>query len=145
MKYPLRNAVVGLTVLGLINIGLAAYQVTAAQKDDPLGAFPVQRVVEVTDTHVIVEGVKCADRPVRINGTSNWVSVDTPGRRVTGGGGAREHPGGCEVRVFTNEFPPEVLANPGVWHIVGTNCPIDQDGKIIGLCRTWETENFQVG
>lgn len=138
-----RYALIAVGIVFLANLGIGAYLLTHGP-DDPLGAFPVQRVVEVTAEGVTIEGTKCADRPVRISGESFWRSVDTPGLAVPLALGVRQHPGGCETRVYYNLFPAAVIAHPGVWQIVGTSCPIDDDGKRVGLCRSFETANFQV-
>lgn len=115
----------------------------------PLGDYPQQNVVEITDKWVVADGVKCNndDEPVLVYGTVAWRRVDPTGaviETVTGIGTDVRQPGCIEQR-FYNVIPDEVRAAnlPGaLWEIVGIETPLD--GRRIGVPAVFETESFQL-
>ena len=130
-----RAAVVILAVSVVMFIA-AALQGDGPGSWDPLGDYPVQEVLEVTDTHVIVEGTKCNDSnaPVDVEGFVQWRRLDplgfvhqsfppesgvSRGTRIVG----------CETRIFENAIPAEVIA-------------ADSPGDRVPIPRPWHTEAF---
>jgi len=133
---------------------------------DPLGEYPVQIVTaeEILDNgtkavflegDIEVEGTKCNDssKDVQVVGFITWHAVDPPGTIVDTGVGRNEMEPGCTTTVFQNQIPVEVRIaiqaqhdngiHEPVWHIQGTEWPLDEDGER-GEPRRYETENFIV-
>ena len=133
---------------------------------DPLGDYPVQIVTaeEILDDgtkavflerDVEVEGTKCNDSEevVKIVGFISWQAVDPRGAIVETGQGRSESEPGCTTTVFQNQIPIDARLqiqsqhdngiDQPVWHIEGTEWPLDGDGQR-GVPRRFETENFAV-
>jgi hypothetical protein len=128
---------------------------------EPLGPFPQQSVVAVTDDMITVVGTKCYTESVTIRGEAGWQSVDPIGIQVATGSGVQTrdldelddngepvYAEGCRTDTFENPIPPEVLAHPEVliWKVAGFEEPVrDGDGDLReGLRQTWETEPFSL-
>jgi hypothetical protein len=112
---------------------------------DPLGDYPLQQVIAVTDTAVIVEGTKCvdADEPIHVAGGYSWYSADTPGLVIGRVEVATIRQPGCTTVRYSNAYPESIT--PGTWHLAGEECPINPNtGARNGRCRRWQTENFIV-
>lgn len=112
----------------------------------PLGPFPTQKIVEVTDAHVVTEGVKNYREDVRIRGGAWWQCTDPPGTLIPiGQGTAFRIKGRLEIR-YENPIPDRARsANCRAWKLSGTETPIDEAGdRRNGLPLTWETEDFSL-
>ncbi|RMH83121.1 MAG: hypothetical protein D6683_02450 [Actinomyces sp.] len=113
----------------------------------PLGPYPVQRILGVTDTSVVVEGVRCASEPhVKVRTSMSWVRLDPPGyiSPATVGVVDLDFTEGCRTRTFDNTIPADVREadSPGaVWVIAGEDVPIDTDGTV-GASVYWSSEPF---
>lgn len=113
----------------------------------PLGPYPTQRVLDVTDDAVIVEGVRCASEDhVKVRATKSWVRLDPPGYVSPPETAVidLDFTEGCRTRTFVNTIPADVRAadSPGaVWVIAGEDAPIDDDGTI-GASVYWSSEPF---
>lgn len=143
-------------VLSVVVVSLLAMNITliylVATDDhgqwDPLGPYPVQTVVRVTDDAVVIEGTKCNDddEPVRVSGSYSWQRLSPPGFILQGGTGVELKQPGCITQTFENTIPDAVFAadTPGArWRIDGVETPFDGNGSI-GVERRFETEVFQI-
>lgn len=115
---------------------------------DPIGEFPVQTVLQVTDEFVEIEGTKCYDEAVQVVGAMSWRSVDPLGTTVEVGNGSVRREVGCLTQTFENSIPPEVRAavDRGVtgWVINGSETPVDDIQGRNGVPRGWTTERFDL-
>ncbi len=142
--------VVGIAMMVLAGITAGGFTASLLSPDPwtPIGAFPEQAVLEVTDTTTTVEGTKCYDEPVTVAGSFGWQSLDPAGVVVLVGSGSAERDAGCLTQTFENPIPDEVLAHPEVrlWKIQGTETPIaDGEGKAReGVPKAWSTEPFEL-
>lgn len=113
---------------------------------DPLGEFPVQKVITQTAETVTVEGTKCYDEEVTVVGAISWRSVDPLGTTVETGVGSVHRMPGCITQTFENTIPDAVLAaaERGVkgWVINGSETPVDDVQGRTGVPRGWTTETF---
>ncbi len=109
----------------------------------PIEPFEIQTVLEVTDTHVIVEGTKCYTEPVKVFGSFWWQSIEPPGTILNRLEGSAMRPAGCRTFVFENPIPPEALASDvETWALMGQETP---EGSRPGVTGVWETEEFSLG
>lgn len=130
---------------------LVAWQLRPDAPWDPLGDYPLQRVVDKTvrlDEPVQTVGTKCADESVTVTGSLRWQSIDPPGTVLFISSGSAVRQEGCHEFRFANPIPAAVLAlieqqgGPLHWIISGTETPI-REGQT-GVPRSWQTEPFEL-
>lgn len=146
----MRIAIGGVMVL-VIGAAIALWAVTiqsTRSQWSPLGDFPDQTVLSVTDVFVEIEGTKCYDEPVRVRGGVGWRAVDPPGALIVAGEGVADREQGCFTEVFRNPIPVEVLAleealdQPVVWQLTGWETPVDESHDREGVTGVWISETF---
>lgn len=167
----LRRVTAATTALAVVAFLVAAVVVVVVAHDrwDPLGAYPVQDVLDTTiapGESVRVVGVKCvrSDTTVTVRGAYSWQSLDPSGTFVEGGEGvAVRYPRGarpegpkpdkrgCTTFRFENPVPGPVAQRaadvcsargvPSVWALVGRETPVRSGGED-GVTRAWRTERF---
>ena len=135
-------------------------------KWDPLGEYPLQVVtneqrildgvsyptIELNDT-LIVNGIKCAEGRVKIEGTVNWVTDEPPGSEINTGSNTGIRGPGCVNQTYRVSVPNEIVEQvkifesegikSSIWHLTGTETPIKPDGTE-GESQTWITTSFRI-
>lgn len=135
------------------------------QQWDPLGDYPVQRVVNTLPGYnfpavrvadeVTIEGQKCnaTNGKVNVRGGSRWVEVDPAGWQTPYLLGQAVRLPGCTRLTYTSPLPPEVKDRvveqckrgrcETVWREDGYEVPVDDHGRE-GTQRLWFTGNFTI-
>lgn len=127
---------------------------------DPIGEFPEQTVVEVTDTHVIVVATKCFNESLTTSGEISWTSVEPLGVLVPVATGSRSRDldeydadglplyddDGCITETFNNPIPHGAREHDevSIWTITGIETPVvDGNGNNRhGAPAAWATQPF---
>lgn len=161
---------VTLSVVALVIVVLIAWRVWRDDTWAPLGPYPEQTVDAPTfpteemtgngavvlvpsvpiDQPIIVNGTKCADEDVVVEGVVTWRSVSPPGFSVETGRGIDDRPAGCGESTFENPIPDPVVDwaeaqfTAGRDHVLvqigGCETPVRDSGEGETLC--WHTETF---
>lgn len=150
-----------LIVLAMV-VGAALFSfATAPDRYDPLGEYPPQvvksRVPGISGPavyageDVVIVGLKCNDSTgtVRVEGESQWQSINPRGRYIANPSGVRDLPPGCTQTPYVNDVPRSIeervqrTGHAETWSLTGSDTPIRADG-FRGEPRVWVTANFRV-
>jgi len=135
-------------------------------KWNPLGEYPLQVVINkqeiidgisyptigVNDT-LVINGIKCADGRVNVEGTVIWVTDEPPGSEIKTGTNTGIRGPGCVNQTYRVSVPNEIVEQvrifklegieTSIWHLTGFETPIKSDGSK-GESRTWITTSFRI-
>lgn len=141
---------IALIVLSLVNIAGFVLRSDTPAVFAPLGPYPTQQIVDVTDTAVIVDATRCASIPqVRVMSMVSWHRLEPPGAEFGAGFGITDltfGADGCNTTRFIYTIPAAVRAldHPGdQWTIVRIDTPIDTQDRF-GEQIAWQSTPFVI-
>lgn len=154
LDHSVRRLVQASWIIAALAAGVAAVSVwalvTGDETWDPLGPYPLQRLVRFEDGVAVISGELCSDERTDVLTTLRWQAFDRDtGAPIVGAvvtlatevQQTREkgcvtfcENAGCDFPAFRNPIPDELVAleaslvRPHRWRVTGHEIPIRRDG-----------------